>query len=143
VRYLRLVVSDPQSPVLRVAPPEGAPSGVLPPPTLLLLRETLYQACQLEASPHCISDRHARHISGASFVSHDLAEATKYQDQAANSNIRLPMIRTLKSGSPAGVDEAMEHYVPPLVMHCLMRRTAHPSRAGRVYGLDCRKPFLP
>ena len=44
VRYLRLVASDPESAVMRVAPPEGAPSGVLPPPTLLLLRETLYQA---------------------------------------------------------------------------------------------------
>ena len=44
VRYLRVRASDREAALPRVAAPEGAPSGVLPPPTLLLLRETLYQA---------------------------------------------------------------------------------------------------
>ena len=57
VRYIRVTVSEPEAATLRVAAPEGAPSGVLPPPTLLLLRETLYQARLLQIyhvdiSPH-------------------------------------------------------------------------------------------
>ncbi len=55
VRYLRVKVSDREAALPQVAAPESAPSGVLPPPTLLLLRETLYQARHHGRSSGCFT----------------------------------------------------------------------------------------
>ena len=53
MRYLRVRASDREAALPQVAAPDSAPSGVLPPPTLLLLRETLFQARHRGRSSIC------------------------------------------------------------------------------------------